>query len=157
MNLFFPKQADNKISFSKAIVFLFYAITLMTLVRSLIHVFAPDGGANSIATIITFTGTPDPNQVIYFVFSLWGLSQLLMGMFYVVVAFRYRNLIPLMLVLIWIEYAMRIVIGRLLKPLSSVYFSGTAPGEIGNYVFVIGVPLVLMGLILSNRKQTPSN
>jgi hypothetical protein len=153
MNLFFPRQADNKITFSKTVLVVFYAITLMTLVRSLIHVFALDGGANSIATIITFSGNPDPNLVIYFVFSLWGLSQLLMGLFYVVVSLRYRNLIPLMLVLIWIEYAMRIVIGRVLKPLSDVYFIGTAPGEIGNYFFVVMVPLLLIFLVLSTKKK----
>jgi hypothetical protein len=153
MNLFFPRQADNKITFSKTVLVVFYAITLMTLVRSLIHVFALDGGANSIATIITFSGNPDPDNVIYFVFSLWGLSQLLMGLFYVVVSLRYRNLIPLMLVLIWIEYAMRIVIGRVLKPLSDVYFIGTAPGEIGNYFFVVMVPLLLIFLVLSTKKK----
>jgi len=153
MNLFFPKQADNTISFSKIIVYVFYAITLMTLVRSLIHVFALDGGANSIATIITFSGNPDPDNVIYFVFSLWGLSQLLMGLFYTVVALRYRNLIPLMFVLIWIEYAMRIVIGRVLKPLSDAYFIGTAPGEIGNYFFVVLVPILFVFLFLSTKKR----
>ncbi len=152
MSLFFPKQANNQFSFSPKILFVFYAVTLMTLIRSLIHVFAFDGGANSIATIITFSATPDPDLVIYFVFSLWGLSQLLMGLFYVVVSWRYRNLIPLMFILIFIEYAMRIVIGRWLKPLSDVYFSGTAPGELGNIFFVLCVPILLIWIIVSHRK-----
>jgi len=157
MNLFFPKQANNTITFSKAIFYIFVGITIMTLARSLIHVFASDGGANSIATIITFNGNPDPDLVIYFVFSLWGLSQLLMGLFYVVVLMRYRNLIPLMLILIWIEYAMRLVIGRILKPLSEVYFIGTAPGEIGNYVFIVVIPLILIWLIFSHNKHRQPN
>jgi len=153
MSTFFPKQANNDIAFDSKIIIVFIAITGMTLVRSLIHVFAYDGGANSIATIITFVGTPDPDLVIYFVFALWGLSQLLMGLFYVVVIWRYRNLIPLMFVLIFIEYAMRIVIGRWLKPLSDVYFIGTAPGELGNTFFVVLVPLMLIWIILSQRKK----
>jgi hypothetical protein len=153
MSTFFPKQANNDISFDPKIITVFIAITGMTLIRSLIHVFAYDGGANSIATIISFSGSPDPDLVVYFVFSLWGLSQLLMGLFYVVVIWRYRNLIPLMFVLIFIEYAMRIVIGRWLKPLGDVYFSGTAPGELGNYFFVVLVPLMLIWIILSQRKK----
>ncbi|KAF0223567.1 MAG: hypothetical protein FD133_1548 [Erysipelotrichaceae bacterium] len=153
MNLFFPKQANNSITFDRKILIVFTLITLMTLIRSLIHVFAFDGGANSIATIITFSGTPDPDLVIYFVFSLWGLSQLLMGLFYIIVIWRYKNLIPLMFIFIFIEYAMRIVIGRWLKPLSDVYFTGTAPGEIGNIFFVVVVPLILIWIILSQSKK----
>lgn len=141
----FPKQACNDINFNPIIGYIFGALTLLTIVRSLIHIFAPDGGANSIATIMVFSGTPDPNAVIYHIFSLWGLSQLLMGVIYLVVLFKYRNLIPFMYVLMIIEYGMRIIIGKFLKPLDDVLL-GTAPGGVGNYILV---PLALMLLVWS--------
>ena len=40
--------------------------------RSLIHFLKNDRGANSIATLVTFSGSSDPNQVIYMFSSLWG-------------------------------------------------------------------------------------
>ena len=141
MNRVLPESASNKYQFSPVIVCFFWVIASITIVRSLIHMLAADGGANSIAGIVIFSGTPDPNQVLYFAFSLWGLSQLLMGIFYIIVVFRYRNLIPLMLLFLSFEYSMRMVLGKFLKPLSDAYFTGTVPGEIGNYILL---PLALV-------------
>ena len=152
MKLFFPDVFDNKVRFNKVFLYLFIVITAVTLGRSLVHVFAPDGGANSIATIIVFMGNPDPNQVIYFIFSLWGLSQLIIGLMYVVSIVKYRSMIPLWYALIWFEYLFRIIIGRVLKPMSDTVLNGTAPGEIGNYLFAIMIPVVLIWMILDYRK-----
>jgi len=44
------------------------------------------------------------------------------------------------------EYLVRILIGRFIKPLREEYFTGTAPGEFGNYIFI---PIALMMLIYS--------
>ena len=153
MKLFFPEVFDNKVRFKKIFLYLFILITAVTLGRSLIHVFAPDGGANSIATIIVFIGIPDPNQVIYFVFSLWGLSQLIIAILYVISLIKYRSMIPLFYVLIWFEYLFRILIGRVLKPMTDNVLSGTAPGEIGNYAFAVLIPILLIWMILDERKH----
>lgn len=153
MSLFFPKVFDNKVRVNKIIFYLFVFITIITVGRSLVHIFASDGGANTIATIIVFQGNPDPNQVIYFVFSLWGLSQLIIGLMYVVSLFKYRSMIPLWLVLIWFEYVFRLAIGRIIKPMGDAVFNGTAPGEIGNYVFAIGIPIILIWMILDYQKN----
>jgi hypothetical protein len=143
-NPLLPKQADNNHNLSRVIVIAFALITLVTFGRSLAHMFLPDGGANAIATIISFEGTPDPDAVIYNIFALWGLAQLAMAAMYAIVLFRYRNLIPLMWVFILAEYIMRIVIGRFLKPMGGDYFVGTAPGAIGNLIFM---PLALTMLV----------
>jgi len=153
MKLFFPEVFDNKVRFKKIFLYLFILITAVTLGRSLIHVFASDGGANSIATIIVFIGNPDPNQVIYFVFSLWGLSQLIIAILYVISLIKYRSMIPLFYVLIWFEYLFRILIGRVLKPMTENVLSGTAPGEIGNYAFAVLIPILLIWMILDERKH----
>ena len=136
LNLILPQSATNDSKIGKINIAIFGIITTITILRSIAHIFLPDGGANSIATIIYFSGIPNPNNVIYFIFALWGLSQLLLGIVFLVVLLKYRNLIPLMWIIIFIEYTMRTIIGRFLKPLADVYFVGTAPGEIGNYILV---------------------
>jgi len=153
MKLFFPDVFDNKVRFNKILLYIFYFIALVTIGRSLIHVFAPDGGANSIATIIVFAGNPDPNQVIYFIFSLWGLSQLIIGIMYAISILKYKSMIPLWYVLIWFEYLFRILIGRVLKPMDPAVLVGTAPGEIGNYVFAILIPILLIWMIIDDKKR----
>jgi hypothetical protein len=151
LNIIIPNEASNKTTIGKINIILFGIVTIATLLRSMAHVFLPDGGANSIATLITFTENPDPDAVIHFVFSLWGLSQLLMGFFYILVLAKYRNLIPLMWVFILMEYSGRVLIGTVLKPLGEYYFVGTAPGEIGNY---IAIPFALVMIIYSIYEAT---
>ena len=93
-SLVLPKTADNVYSGHALPRILFYLIILLTLARSLIHILAPDGGAQSIATIpMNSYGTAAANAVVY-LFGVWGLSQLLMGIFYLFVGLRYQSLIP---------------------------------------------------------------
>ena len=137
-----PKQADNQYQGYKISVWIFLLITIFTIARSCIHIFAPDGGAASIAGI-DVSSAGGSNVVSMFAF--WGLSQLLMGVVYLVVFFRYKSLIPFMYVLILAEYIGRIAIG-FIKPLE---VSHTPPGAIGDYILV---PLAIIMLILSLRR-----
>lgn len=147
-----PKEINNNYEGRKIALYLFYLFTIMTLVRSLIHIFAPDGGAQTIATIPLDTFTNEGASAVILIFSLWGLSQLIMGIFYVIVSWRYRSLIPLMYLFIFIEYLMRFILGTL-KPIET---SGTAPGAIINFIFP---PLVIILLLLSldSRKAKKLN
>lgn len=140
-----PATIDNQYRGLKLAQYAFLILTVATLVRSLIHVFAPDGGAQSIATIPLATYPGDAAAAVILMFSLWGLSQLLMGFVYLVVYFKYKSLIPAMYVLMIVEYAMRIVIGQM-KPIVT---SGTAPGSIGNWIMV---PVCIVLLILSLKR-----
>jgi hypothetical protein len=124
-----------------AVVAAFALITLVTLARSLAHVLLPDGGAQSIATIPLDTFPQAAADAVVFLFALWGLSQGLVGLVYLVVLLRYRALIPLMLVLVVVEYAARLAIGQA-RPIETL---GTAPGEFLNYL-MIPVALVLLAL-----------
>ena len=109
--------------------------------------FAPDGGAQSIATIPLDNFTSGGAAVVVLTFSLWGLSQFLIGIIYLVVLWRYQALIPFMYLLILIEYTMRIVFG-FLKPIET---AGTAPGAIGNFIIV---PIAVIMLFLSLKTRT---
>ena len=137
-----PDVIDNQYRGMKIAKYAFWLITAATIVRSLIHVFAPDGGAQTIATIPLDSYPTAAAAAVILMFSYWGLSQLLMGFVYLGVALKYRSLIPAMYVLLIFEYAMRFVIGQM-KPIVT---TGTAPGSIGNWIMV---PLCAVLLVLS--------
>ncbi len=143
-----PKEFNDNYTGRKISLYFFYLFTIMTLVRSLIHMFAPDGGAQSIATIPLDTFTDEGANTVILVFSLWGLSQLIMGIFYVIVSWKYKSLIPLMYIFIFLEYVMRFLLG-IFKPIET---TGTAPGGVVNYVFI---PLAVILFLLSiNSKKS---
>jgi hypothetical protein len=125
------------------------AFLVIITVRSLIHVLAPDGGAESIATIDT---TVEGGSNIIAIFGQWGAIQLLLAAVLWVLLLRYRGLTPLVLLVFVIEPLLRGLAG-FLKPIESV---GTPPGAALNWVVV---PVMLVLLILSLRessKQTSS-
>ena len=142
----FPRQLNNDYRGSPIAKWAFFLITIVTVGRSLVHISAPDGGAQSIATIPLDTFTQNGAAAVILVFSLWGLSQLLIGMIYVVVLWRYRALLPFLYLLLIFEYSMRILLG-FLKPIE---ISGTAPGGVGNYILV---PTAIVLLFLSLRDE----
>ena len=124
----------------------FIALVIMIIARSLAHIFLPDGGAQSIATIPLDDFTSNGAAAIIHIFALWGLSQLIFGLFYIVVLWRYQALIPLMWLFILVEYSVRLLL-TVAKPFEIV---GTAPGAVGNYVFI---PLAIIMFLLSLRKS----
>ncbi|MFG1190611.1 MULTISPECIES: hypothetical protein [Xanthobacter] len=143
MNWILPERIDNHFPGHRAVVAVFAVITAMTIGRSLFHMFAPDGGAQSVAHIPLSTFSPvQAGQAVIFVFALWGLSQLIMGLLYVVALARYRALIPLLLVFIVVEYTGRYLLGHM-RPLDVTH---APPGKILDHVMI---PLALVLLFFS--------
>lgn len=139
----FPENLDNDYRGHPLALWLFYPITLVTIGRSLVHIFTADGGAQSIATIPLDAMTPNGSAAVVTMFALWGLSQLLFGLLYVVVLWRYRALLPLMYLFLLVEYVGRFAIGHW-KPIVTVE---TPPGATGNYVFmVVGLVMLVLSL-----------
>lgn len=134
---------DNSFRGNRIAVIVFALITVFTLARSCIHIFAPDGGASSIAGINT---SVEGGSNVISMFAFWGLAQLLMGLVYLAVFFRYKSLIPFMYMLIIIEYSGRVLIG-MVKPL---IVSHTPPGAIGDYILI---PLAIVMLILCFKRS----
>ena len=117
-------------------------ITLVSTVRSGVHLLAPDGGAGSIAHIaLDVAGGPN----IVAIFSQWGASQLLLACVQWAVVFRYRFLVPAMLALLTLEQLLRLLAGYL-KPLQ---VETAPPGAYGTYVILV---LSLLFLVLSLRQ-----
>ena len=125
-----PPTIDNNYKGNKIALWFFYLITAVTVVRSLIHMFKHDGGAQSIATIPLDTFTETGAAVVILIFAYWGLSQLMFGIIQVIVAIRYKSLIPLMYLMLVLEWATRFLLS-MYKPIETV---GQAPGGIGNMV-----------------------
>lgn len=142
----FPRDKIDSYQGNPIAKWVLVLLTIITVARSLVHMFAPDGGAQSIATIPLDGFTPNGANTVILMFALWGLSQLLIGIVYAAVLWRYEALIPFMYLLMIFEYGLRIVLGYL-KPVETI---GTAPGAIGNYVIV---PLAVIMLILSLREN----
>ena len=117
--------------------------TVTSTARSLVHLFAPDGGAGSIAHIaLDVAGGPN----IVAIFSQWGASQLILACVQWVVVLRYRFLIPATLALVALEQLLRMLAGYL-KPLQ---VESAPPGAYGTYVVLV---LSIVFLVLSLRQQ----
>jgi hypothetical protein len=142
----FPQNKTNAYRGNPIAKWVFILLTIVTIARSLVHMFSSDGGAQSIATIPLDSFTVNGADVVILIFALWGLSQLLIGIIYGIVLWRYQALIPLMYLLMIFEYGMRIVLGAI-KPIET---TGTAPGAIGDYIIV---PLAIIMLVLSLRNS----
>lgn len=138
-----PAVADNIVRGIKLPAYLFTVIAIVSTVRSFIHLSAPDGGAGSIAGMdLSVSGAPG----IIFSFALWGSAQVIYAFIQLVVAFRYRSLIPFMYLLHFIETLLRMLVSHM-KP---VTFLHMPPGGYANYVML---PLAALMLVLSYRSS----
>lgn len=97
-------------------------------VRSCIHLLAPDGGAQSIATI-DVTGVAGGSNIVA-IFGQWGAIQLLLALLLWVLLLRWRGTVPLVLLVFTLEPVLRGLAGHL-KPVTTM---GTAPGAEINWL-----------------------
>ena len=91
----FPLVVNNDYQGHPYVFWIFGLITIMSVARSLIHILKFDGGAESIATIPLKKFPIQASETIVFMFSMWGISQLLMALVYFVILWRYNSLLPL--------------------------------------------------------------
>ncbi|MBS0254562.1 MAG: hypothetical protein JSS36_04965 [Proteobacteria bacterium] len=138
-----PAQADNRYAGAPVAYYALWLATAATLWRSLHHLLAADGGARSIATIPLERYPPSAAANLVAIFAQWGLSQLLLGVVMLVVALRYRALVPLMWLVLVGEYAGRQLAG-MAKPLDTL---ARAPGAVLNLP-VLAVAVVMLALSL---------
>ncbi len=112
------------------------AMTAVTTARSLVHVFAPDGGAGSIAGLdVSVEGGAN----LIALFGQWGWEQLLLSFVSVVILVRYRFLIPFAWLLQALDWGGRMLVGELKPP----FVATPPPGAIGSWAFL---PLALIAL-----------
>ena len=150
IKLLLPPKIGNQFAGHKVALWFFYLVTAVTLWRSQHHLFAPDGGAQSIATIPLDDYSVAASSAIIGVFAYWGLSQLIIGILYLIASIRYKALIPLLYLLGVIEYAVRAFIAGGYKPIETV---GDAPGAVANIPFIIVFAVMLVLSLWSQDRE----
>ena len=103
LNRIFPGQFDNHYRGYKFAIGILIPITLMKVAVSLVAIFSSDGGAQSADGIPLDTFVAGGAEAVISVFGLWGVAQLLLGLFFILALFRYRAMIPMIYVLILLE------------------------------------------------------
>ncbi|MFI5179796.1 MAG: hypothetical protein ACHQPI_00185 [Thermoanaerobaculia bacterium] len=156
VNRIFPERIDNHYRGHKFALWLFYPITFMNVAISLVAIFKSDGGAQSADGIPLDTFVSGGAQAVIGVVALLGLASLLLGFLFVLASFRYRAMIPLMYLLLVVDYLGHKGI-LLMKPIVRV---GTPSGgfvAMGLFVLtVIGLVLSLTGSGYLPARQSDS-
>jgi hypothetical protein len=116
-------------------------ILLLMLVRSCIHLFASDGGAQRIAGVDT--SVEGGNNIIA-MFHQWGAIQLILVVLLVVLFFRYPGFTPLIVLTIAFDPVMRFVAGRIMNVTST----RTPPGAVLNAPAFIVLMLLFVASLM---------
>ena len=122
-----------------ALLFMFVMV-----VRSCIHLFAPDGGAQSIAGIDT---SVEGGDNIIAIFHQWGAIQLILAILLLVLFFRYPGLTPLILLTLSLDPVLRFVAGQQM----SLTTTGTPPGEALNGVAFYLLLVLFLGSLWNKK------
>lgn len=123
------------------------AFLLIVVVRSVIHLFTPDGGAESIAGIDT--SVSGGNNIIA-LFHQWGAIQLLLVGLMLVLFFAYKGFTPLVIFFLALDAPMRALAGMMGK----IESSHTPPGEALNWpAFFLLLILFVVSLLKAKSKK----
>jgi hypothetical protein len=120
---------------------------LVMVVRSCIHLFAADGGAQSIAGIDT--SVEGGNNIIA-IFHQWGAIQLILAVLLFVLFFRYPGFTPLILLTLALDPVMRFIAGQMM----SVTSTGTPPGEALNAASFYLLALLFIASLIKKNEVT---
>ena len=143
-----PASANNNYEGNKYAIYGFYPLLAILLFRGLVHFLKEDAGLHDIATIIPFPifDGIDPNNVIYLFGSLWGASQLIILFFYLIIFFKYRNLLHFIWITMIIDVLFRLISGTI-HPLTPEYYINQPPGSIGNiYILIYSISMFLLSI-----------
>ena len=117
---------------------------LVMVVRSCIHLFAADCGAQSIAGIDT---SVEGGDNIIAIFHQWGAIQLILAVLLFVLFFRYPGLTPLILLTLSLDPVLRFVAGQQM----SLTTTGTPPGEALNGVAFYLLLVLFLGSLWNKK------
>jgi hypothetical protein len=137
----FPEHFDNRYRGQKFALWLLYPITFLNLAIALGSIFSKDSGAQADGIPLDTFG-PGGAAAVIRVGAILGLASLLLGVFYVLALVRYRSMIPLMYVLLVVDYLGRRGIAWM-KPY--LHLAATPAGYVNLGLFALSI----VGLILS--------
>jgi hypothetical protein len=145
MNLDFNKvfPTDPSIFEGSQFVRIIAALLLfVVVVRSCIHLFAADGGAERIAGIDT---SVEGGKNIIAMFHQWGAIQLILGALLIVLFFRYPGFTPLIVLTLAFDPVTRFIASRVL----SVTSTRTPPGAKLNAPAFVILTLLFVASLMS--------
>ncbi len=148
--LFPPKQ--NEYQGYRVSQFVLYILGCLYIFRSLVHTFAPDGGAGIIAGFdVESFGSQD---MVLWAWAWSGAYQIIFCFVIWAILLRYRRFIPAVYALILIETIMLRVIG-VIKPLVETVPSHIPPGAIfyGVIMPVVTVVFFILSLRIPAKKR----
>lgn len=143
MDILFPKIVDNHYKGHKIVLWILGFYVVKSFLASGIHMFAADGGAQSIGSITLDAFTQGGADSVITIFSLWGMEQFVIGIIVLVILWRYKSLIPFAWAIYSIEY-----LGRFFIPMLKPGFATdhVPPGAILDYILV---PLAILMFVIS--------
>ena len=139
----FPKNPSRYEGF-RIIRLIAVLYMFVMVVRSCIHLFAPDGGAQSIASIDT---SVEGGDNIIAIFHQWGAIQLILAILLLVLFFGYPGLTPLILLTLSLDPVLRFVAGQQMN----VTATGTPPGEALNGVAFYLLLVLFLGSLWNKK------
>ncbi len=150
LDIIIPKQANNDYRGGRVPFYGFCLLAALGLFRAVVHFLKDDSGVNSIADIVIFEGTPDPNTIIYMFSALMGMHQMIFVILMGLVLWRYRNLIPLIFAFTVLESCFGFLV-QVMHPLTPEYYGDTPPGLVGAVPKLL-IVVVLLVLSVRNSK-----
>ncbi len=143
MNRFIPRSTNREYRGHPAAPWFALLLGVAWVIPGLIHVFLPDGGAGTIAGISAAALTP----ALIGAFAWAGSTQIAHGLTMIVIAWRHRPLVPLLLAISLGERALLTLTGWVTKASPS----GHHPPE--HYGSAVLVPVIALFLWLSLRRE----
>ena len=137
-----PKPIDNKYSGSKIALWLFGLIVFVHILQSVMVIVNGHSIAQSADGIPLETYPAAAAQTILAIFMVSSLRRLIISLICAVVLFRYRSAVPLMFVVLGLNY----LGGQVIFQFVPVVRVGTPPGVIVNLIMFA---LMITGLALS--------
>jgi hypothetical protein len=142
LNRIFPPQFDNNYRGHKLALWLFIPIVLMKVGISLSSIFDGYNTVRSADGIPLDTFTSGGAEAVVSITALLGLSHFLLASLCVLALIRYRAMIPLMYVLLLVEYFAK----KWILLVHPIVRTGTSPST---YVNLVLIALLIVGLALS--------
>ena len=150
VNRIFPPQFDNNYRGHKLALWLFVPIVFMKVGISLSSIFDTYNVVRSADGIPLDTFTSGGAEAVVAITALLGLSHFLLASLCVLALIRYRAMIPLMYVLLLVEFFAK----KWILLVHPIVRTGTSPST---YVNLVLITLLIVGLALSLRSPRYSS
>ena len=149
VNRFFPRPIDNTYSGSKIALWLFGLIVFVHILQSVMVIVNGYSIAQSADGIPLETYPAAAAQTILAIFTVSSLRRLIISLICAVVLFRYRSVVPLMFVVLGLNY----LGGQAILQFIPIVRVGTPPpGVVVNFI-MFGLTIVGLALSLWRRRQ----